>query len=542
MISLDSVLNKSHDQKRDILRSLRFALAAMVTGAMLGISTVGFIYLLVFGYYIFTPEIIESQEAARKLAIGWAPSLFFVLGACTLAFTVGYRSRRYGVRLGLVVGLSAATVEQLIVLFEYPPVLPNELLSYMIFGLSGGVVGGWFSVLEVARTEIGERTLFNETINIARAGDPDRVAEAIGVMAGQCQVAGVGLWKTSPFSEHSVMEPTGIWEADGRETFPVAALLGAVERRTRTRGNAQNLLAETLNREAKRVWVDVGVRSAFVGPTICMGAESLGYLFVGFRRTTLLTGASRRRLLSAAAAAGLALEKLSSIERQRRQDRELGVMEERERVSREIHDSLIQYLGSIAGDLDAAEMAGKAGAEEMIPHHISRAREAARLAASESRRFMRALRPVVLERSSFPEALKALTQRSLESSGIETTVKVIGEARPLPPKTEHDLIRIAQEALSNAQKHSHASLVTVSLSFEDDHVRLEVADNGVGLEASHATKGTSISNDVDDPTCGFGLQSVRERTERIGGQMSVESLEGTGTTIIVKAPAEYGIG
>jgi signal transduction histidine kinase len=542
VVRQDGASSKTQDQRRNFLEAMQCALVAIVAGALVGVSTVGFIYLLVFGYYVFTPEIVESQGAARKLAIGWAPSLFFVLGACALALTVGYRSRRYGVRLGLLVGLSAATVEQLIVLFEYPPVLPNELLSYVIFGLCGGVVGGWFSVLEVARTEVGERTLFNETINIARAGDPNQVAEAIGVMAGQHQVAGVGLWKTSPFSEHSVVEPTGIWEADGRETFPVAVLLGAVERRTRTRGCMQNLLAETLNWEAKRIWMDMGVRSAFVGPTICIGGESLGYLFVGFRRTTLLTGASRRRLLSAAAAAGLALEKLSSLEKQRQQDRELGVMEERERVSREIHDSLIQYLGSIAGDLDAAEMAGKAGAKEMIPRHIGRAREAARLAASESRRFMRALRPAVLDRSSFPEALKALTQSSLEPSGIETTVKILGEVRPLPPKTEHNLIRIAQEALSNAQKHSHASLVRVSLSFEEDHVSLEVADNGVGLERSHAAKGTSISNGVDDTACGFGLQSVRERTERIGGQISVESSERTGTTMIVKAPAEYGRG
>ena len=78
-----SVSSKTQNQKHNLLEAMLCALAAMVAGALLGASTVGFIYLLVFGYYVFTPEIVESREVARELAIGWAPSLFsFLVLAC----------------------------------------------------------------------------------------------------------------------------------------------------------------------------------------------------------------------------------------------------------------------------------------------------------------------------------------------------------------------------------------------------------------------------------------------------------------------------
>ena len=533
-MSRDSVSSKMRNEKRDFLHSVRFILAAVVAGALLGTATVGFIYLLVFGYYVLTPEVIESQRAARELAIGWAPSLFFVLGASVLAFKVGYKCRQYGVSLGLLVGLSAATVEQLIVLFEYPPVLPNELLSYVIFGMCGGAVGGWFSVLEVARAETGEKALFDETINIARAGNADQVAEAIGALVGRDRVAVVGLWKDSPFSEHSEEKPTGIWEAGDHETFPVAMLLGVTGRRTRDRDTAQNLLAETLNREARRAWSDAGVRSAFAGPMIYMGGESLGFLFVGFRKTTLVTGASRRRLLAAAAAAGLALEKLASLEKQRQQDRKLGVMEERERVSREIHDSLVQYLGSIAGELDASVMAAEAGNAEMAPRHLDRARDAARLATVETRRLMRALRPEILDGFSLQEALTALARRFSEESGIMTTLNTTSDVLPLSPETEHALTRITQEALSNVRKHSGATRVVVSLEFEDEFITLGVTDDGVGMEDG------ALSNGATSVNGGFGVRSMRERVERIGGHFRVESSACMGTKVVVEAPVHNG--
>jgi signal transduction histidine kinase len=152
-------------------------------------------------------------------------------------------------------------------------------------------------------------------------------------------------------------------------------LLEAAGRRASER--AVNLMADTLEPRARSIWAEAGVRSAFASPLMCMGGESLGYFFVGFSKTTLLTGAIRRRVLSVAAAAGLALEKLAAVENKREQDKQLGVMEERERVSREIHDSLIQCLAGVVMELNGAEKAEEVGAAGMVWHHVERAHEAA---------------------------------------------------------------------------------------------------------------------------------------------------------------------
>jgi hypothetical protein len=202
-------------EEQRLLKALRSILMAVVPGVLLGVSTVGFIYVLVFGYYAFTPEAAERQGIARELATGWAPSLFFVLGVCVLALRVGLRVRTRGVGLGLLVGLSAAAAEQTMVLLEYPPVVPNELLAHALLGICAGALGGWWSVWEVARTETGERALFNETVNIARADDPDHVAEAIGSLVGRERVAGVAVWRTAPFGRERIGSPTGAWRDGG---------------------------------------------------------------------------------------------------------------------------------------------------------------------------------------------------------------------------------------------------------------------------------------------------------------------------------------
>lgn len=522
----------------NLTRGAGRAVMAAVTGTFLGVLTVAFIYLLVFGYFVFTPEDAERSEAARELATGWAPTLFFTLGVWVGAFSLGMWARGWRVSLGALVGVSAAVAEQATILFGYPPIVMNEFVLFLGLGTLAGVCGGWFSRLEATRSEAGEKILFREMVHIARAQNPDAVAEAIANLVGRERVAGVGVWRSVSSGGHATTRPDGVWEADGSGSLPAAMLLEEARRRTRRRDCSVNLMPDALDSKTRKSWADAGVRSAFASPLICMGGEQLGFLLVSFRRTTLLAGVSRRRVLSTAAAGGMALEKLASVKKQREQDRQLGIMEERERVSREIHDSLIQYLGSIAGELDAAEMAAEAGVMEMAPHHISRAHEATHLATSETRRLMRALRPVMLDRSSLTEALTALTRCSLTASGIEAKFRVVGEVRPLASEMEHDLIRIAQEALSNASKHSHASRVDVTLSFEADRVTLEVADDGIGLDSSALT-GVAPAGGADS---GFGLQSMRERTERIGGQMYVESSEGRGTKMIFEAPGRNGRG
>lgn len=212
------------------------------------------------------------------------------------------------------------------------------------------------------------------------------------------------------------------------------------------------------------------------------------------------------------------------LERTRREleqtSRQAGVLEERQRLAREIHDTLAQGFASIVVQLEAAEMAAQN--ETFAGRYLEQARAAAREGLSEARRMVWAMRPEILENTSLPEALGRLLQRWQEESGIKAQFTLTGEPRPLHPELEVGLLRIAQEALANIRKHSRARQATLTLSYLNDVVLMDVQDDGVGLQP---------------PSSGsFGLRSMRERVEALGGHMTVESEAGQGTTLAFSLP------
>lgn len=200
--------------------------------------------------------------------------------------------------------------------------------------------------------------------------------------------------------------------------------------------------------------------------------------------------------------------------------RQAGVLEERQRLAREIHDTLAQGFASIVVQLEAAEVAAQN--ETWAGRYLEQARAAAREGLSEARRMVWAMRPEILENTSLPEALGRLLRRWQEESGVRAEFTLTGEARPLHPELEVGLLRIAQEALANIRKHSKARHATLTLSYLDDMVLMDVQDDGVGLQP---------------PSSGsFGLRSMRERVEALGGHMTVESEAGQGTTLAFSLP------
>jgi len=216
------------------------------------------------------------------------------------------------------------------------------------------------------------------------------------------------------------------------------------------------------------------------------------------------------------------------LERTRREleqaSRQAGVLEERQRLAREIHDTLAQGFASIVVQLEAAEMAAEN--ETSVMRYLEQARNAAREGLSEARRMVWALRPEILVNTSLPEALQRLVERWQQESGVQAQFTLTGEPRPLHPELEVGLLRVAQEALTNIRKHAKASHANLTLSYLDDMVLIDIQDDGVGLQP---------------PTSGsFGLRSMRERVEALGGQMTVESEPGLGTTIAVSLPL-YGL-
>jgi signal transduction histidine kinase len=213
------------------------------------------------------------------------------------------------------------------------------------------------------------------------------------------------------------------------------------------------------------------------------------------------------------------------------QAREAGAGDERQRLAREIHDTLAQGLTGIITQLEAAQQSRSDTERE---RRITGAKRLARDSLAEARRSVQALRPQALEDARLPEALAGEVARWSATSGVAAEVQTTGEARPLHPEVEVTLLRVAQEALANVAKHARASRAGVTLSYMGDVVTLDVRDDGAGFAGPDA--GTPASNGVSEGG-GFGLIAMRQRVQRLAGQLEVESEPGGGTAISASVPA-----
>ncbi|WP_329262463.1 sensor histidine kinase [Actinoallomurus sp. NBC_01490] len=201
------------------------------------------------------------------------------------------------------------------------------------------------------------------------------------------------------------------------------------------------------------------------------------------------------------------------------QAREAGVLDERARMAREIHDTLAQGFTGIIAQLEAARQN-----PDQWRRFTDQAQALARENLSEARRSVRALRPERLEQARLPEAISGMSERWSQTTGIAVGVETTGEPRPMLADVEVALFRVAQEALTNVAKHAKATRVGLTLSYMDDVVLLDVRDDGVGFEPC-------------DADGGFGLSSMRQRLLRVAGNLAVESNPGEGTAVNASVPA-----
>lgn len=209
-------------------------------------------------------------------------------------------------------------------------------------------------------------------------------------------------------------------------------------------------------------------------------------------------------------------------------ERQAGMLEERQRLAGEIHDTLAQGFTSIVMHLEAAD-AALTPELGLVRRHLDQARGTARESLAEARRVIWALRPELHEQAALPEALAHLTTRWSEESGISAQSMLTGTPCPLRPDVEVMLIRVAREALTNVRKHAQATSVDLTLSYMHDLVVLDIQDNGVGIQGTHTW-------DNAQEVGGFGLPAMRERVTQAGGTFTIESLLGEGTTIVVEVP------
>lgn len=205
------------------------------------------------------------------------------------------------------------------------------------------------------------------------------------------------------------------------------------------------------------------------------------------------------------------------------QRRQTAVLEERNRIARDIHDTLAQSFTGIIMQLEATKSLPNSNCPDLHTS-LECIGELARLGLSEARRSVRALRLEALETADFSTALQCLLHRTTNGTSIRATLAIEGTPRPLCPNLEENLLRIAQEALTNAIRHGHAHTIILQLLFEPTTVHLQITDDGSGFDP-HST---SFS--------GFGLLGMQERTNQLNGQFHLVSQPEQGTAITVSVP------
>lgn len=207
--------------------------------------------------------------------------------------------------------------------------------------------------------------------------------------------------------------------------------------------------------------------------------------------------------------------------RLRQQAEAAAALAERSRLARELHDSVTQSLYSVTLYAEAAARLLTAGETTRAAEHLRSLRDTSQDALREMRLLIFELRPPALEKIGLVEALRTRLKAVEGRGGMVADLRVEG-IENLPLAVQQELYQIAQEALNNVLRHAHAQHVTVSLAFGADFTRLEVTDDGVGFDLAVAQEGG-----------GQGLRSLRERAQRIGAKLFIESMFGKGTTVRV---------
>ncbi|HET7078129.1 MAG TPA: hybrid sensor histidine kinase/response regulator transcription factor [Chloroflexia bacterium] len=233
---------------------------------------------------------------------------------------------------------------------------------------------------------------------------------------------------------------------------------------------------------------------------------------------------------------------------------------ERERLARELHDTLIQSLVGIGAQIEQVRVAVRAGNTGAAEGELARAREMVDYGLDEARRTILGLRPAALSDHDLPAALGAEVARIAEGAGLRYQFTVSGTPVPLPPAIEDGLLRIAQEALSNVRRHATAASVTLRLEYDggDRVVCLTVEDDGQGFDRRNPLAGRvrTAGGDPDAPALsgqyageqagdsdsygldltGYGLLGMQERARLLGGELRVAAGRGMGTVVEVQVP------
>jgi len=259
-----------------------------------------------------------------------------------------------------------------------------------------------------------------------------------------------------------------------------------------------------------------GHKSLYKMPLV-FGENSVGFITLAFRHHEPLSSENTELLVAIAQQATLAI----GLKRLGISAKNAAVLADRNRISQEIHDGLAQAFTGILMQLGAAEDIARESPAAVV---LSRIRDIAREGLAEARRSVFALKPNEGRPGGLELALRQLADRSTVEGRVQGLFVGGGAVTGLAPEHEHELLRIAQEAVSNALRHARPKTVSISLVIDDHYLMLSIIDDGAGME------------DVPDQCAqrGFGLNNMRERAQAIGGIWQIRSEPRNGTQISVR--------
>jgi PAS domain S-box-containing protein len=263
-----------------------------------------------------------------------------------------------------------------------------------------------------------------------------------------------------------------------------------------------------------------GIKTLMFVPLV-LGEQILGLVELHFDSSVHFTSEDLELAQSLGNHATLALQ----LSRLTRRGEQLAVTEERNRMAREIHDTMAQAFAGIM--LHSEALSASLGVSKRRSRiALLQVQKLARSGLDEARRSVQALRPRALEGCTFSQALEQMAISIAESGNLSCHFRQSGEVQTLHREAQDELFRIAQEALTNVAKHARATSVWINLTFKGRQVSLAIRDDGIGLALKASRK----------PNSSYGLASMRERTQRIGGRIQIKSKKNGGTSVRVQIP------
>lgn len=272
--------------------------------------------------------------------------------------------------------------------------------------------------------------------------------------------------------------------------------------------------------EFRSYLLGLGVKTSLVIPLI-LARQLVGSLTFRFTEDREFRPEELEIARALASQASLAIQ----LTRLAKGARQSAVLEERNQLAGEIHDSLAQMFTGISMQLGAARKVIKRGNENGLTY-LERAIELAQFGLAEARRTAFSLQPALVEASGLVAALEKLVERSNIPGSLHCNFHAVGiPEEDLSPSVQQNLLRIAQEAMSNAVRHAKPTVISVSLRCDLPNIVLEVTDNGFGIASPEAALKE-----------GFGFSNMQTRAAILGGQLDVRSTTGRGTSIVVRLP------